>query len=84
MLCQNLHGKTTAQRLALPAAGENQLTKRNQIPRLNQAQNAEPTTRRVHALLGGKECKAQNLKTKTTAYWSAGMYGINPFSYAIT
>ena len=31
---------------------ENQPTKRNQIPRLNQAQNAEPTSRPVHALLG--------------------------------
>jgi hypothetical protein len=42
-----------AQRPALPAAGENQPTKRNQIPRLDQAQNAEPTSRPVHALLGG-------------------------------
>jgi len=32
---------------------ENQPTKWNQIPRLNQAQNAEPTSRPVHALLGG-------------------------------
>ena len=31
---------------------ENQLLKRNQIPRLNQIQKAEPTTRPVHALLG--------------------------------
>ena len=42
----------SAQRPALPAAGENQLTKRNQISRLNQAQNAEPTSRPVHAVLG--------------------------------
>jgi hypothetical protein len=41
-----------AQRPALPAAGEDQLKKRNQIYRLNQAQNAEPTSRPVHALLG--------------------------------
>ena len=44
-----------AQRPALPAAGENQLAKRNQIPRLNQAENAEPTSRPVHALLGGTQ-----------------------------
>jgi hypothetical protein len=42
-----------AQRPALPASGENQFTKRNQIPRLNKAQKAERTTRPVHALLGG-------------------------------
>jgi hypothetical protein len=41
-----------AQRPALPASGEKQLTKRNQISRLNQVQKAEPTTRPVHALLG--------------------------------
>ncbi len=46
---------SSAQRPALPAAGENQPTKRNQSPRLNPAQNAEPTSRPVHALLG---CRA--------------------------
>jgi hypothetical protein len=49
---------SAAQRPALPASGENQLTKRNHIPRLNQAQNAEPTTRPVHALLGAVDSKA--------------------------
>ncbi len=49
---------SAAQRPALPAAGEDQLTKRNQIPRLNLAQNAEPTRRPVHALLGAVDSKA--------------------------
>jgi hypothetical protein len=54
----------TAQRPALPAAGENQPTKRNQISRLNQAQNAEPTSRPVHALLSGVPLTRIPLRTK--------------------
>ena len=51
-----------AQRPALPAAGRTNSAKRNQIPRLNQAQNAEPTSRPVHALLGALLYTGRGLK----------------------
>jgi hypothetical protein len=42
--------------------------KRNQVPRLNQAQNAEPTSRPVHALLGNLyERLTHRLKQNTIA-----------------
>ena len=40
------------QRLALPAAGENQLTKRETAIVQNQLKNAQSLSRPVHALLG--------------------------------
>jgi hypothetical protein len=41
-------------------AGDNQLPERNQVPRLNQAQNAEPTSRPVHRERAGLIFHARN------------------------